>query len=113
MRSKIQLLFFNNFISGGKNEERDTLEYILEWELHVARVELYRTAEYLEVYRLVFYCTTRNFQFNLNLGKQAQKNLSGLLNFKCAGGRTIDTEKFCIVLRTNESILRILGVPIN
>ena len=78
-KSNLLYFFKRLYIGGGKNEERDTLEYILEWELHVARVELYRTAEYLEVYRLVIYCTTRNFQFNLNLGEQAQKNFRGNL----------------------------------
>ena len=59
------------------------------------------------------YCITRNFQCNLNLGKQAQKT------FRCyliLGAREVVRStliSFCTMLRTNKSILRILGVTIN
>ena len=47
-------------------------------------------------YNVHLYCTciTRNFQCNLNLGKQAQKTFRRYFTLGVWGGHTIDTEKF-------------------
>ena len=59
------------------------------------------------------YCITLNFQCNLNLGKQAQKTFRCYLILGVRDVVRSTLRSFCTVLRTNESILRILGVTIN
>ena len=59
------------------------------------------------------YCITQNFQCDLNLGKQAQKTFQCYLILGVREVVRSTLRSFCTVLRTNESILRILGVSIN
>ena len=59
------------------------------------------------------YCITRSFHCNLNLGEQTQKTFWCYLILGVREVVRSTLRSFCTVLRTNESILRVLGVTIN